>query len=354
MKIFLSILCILLVFSGCSSPFVEDNTVEEIAPVTFWSLNQGEGGELEITTLIPPVTNEKKRLFTLNVDLLKQGKKEFNLKFYRELKLGQLRMLIINEKLAKKEIIPLINTILSDPDVSPRLFLVLVRGSFEDFLEEERKVQKNLDYYLYRMFRHYERRNQGEMSIVNLHDFMERVYSPYSDPVLPIFKADKDNFTYDGTALFNENKYVGSINKREDQMFQLIANDHYLKNLPIPHLKVSLGQVRSKVHMQVDDHFNTLNIDVLVKGRIDEYRGHRNLLSRSEMNRMTHDIESYLQRETAGLVKETQRLKIEPLEVGAHTVSPLVHPMTRRVWLDHYEKMKVHVKYSVKIEPLSL
>ncbi|WHY71833.1 Ger(x)C family spore germination protein [Fictibacillus enclensis] len=354
MKIFLSIICILLVFSGCSSPFVEDNTVEEIAPVTFWSLNQGEGGELEITTLVPPVTNEKKRLFTLNVDLLKQGKKEFNLKFYRELKLGQLRMLIINEKLAKKEILPLIDTILSDPDVSPRLFLVLVRGSFEDFLEEERKVQKNLDYYLYRMFRHYERRNQGEMSIVNLHDFMERVYSPYSDPVLPIFKADKDNFTYDGTALFNENKYVGSINKREDQMFQLIANDHYLKNLPIPHLKVSLGQVRSKVHMQVDDQFKTLNIHVLIKGRIDEYRGHLNLLSRSEMNRMTHDIESYLQRETAGLVKETQRLKIEPLEVGAHTLSPLVHPMTRRVWLDHYEKMKVHVKYSVKIEPLSL
>lgn len=80
-------------------------------------------------------------------------------------------------------------------------------------------MQKNLDYYLYRMFRHYERRNQGEMSIVNLHDFMERVYSPYSDPVLPIFKADKDNFTYDGTALFNENKYVGSINKRKTKCF---------------------------------------------------------------------------------------------------------------------------------------
>ncbi|WP_419883927.1 Ger(x)C family spore germination protein [Peribacillus sp. B-H-3] len=354
MKSFLFILCILLVLSGCSSPFVEDNTVEEIAPVTFWSLNQGEGGKMKITTLVPPVTDEKKKLFTLNVDLLKQGKKEFNLKFYRELKLGQLRMLIINEKLAKKEIISLIDTILSDPDVSPRLFLVLVRGSFEDFLESESKVEKNLDYSLYRMFRHYERRNQGEMSIVNLHEFMEKVYSPYSDPVLPLFKADKDNFTYEGTALFNENKYVGSFNKREDQMFQLIANDHYLKNLPIPHLNVSLGQVRSKVHMQVDDQFKTLTIHVKLKGRIDEYRGHRNILSRTEMNRLIHDIESYFQRETVRLVKETQRLKIEPLEVGAHTLSPLVHPMTRRVWLDKYEKMKVHVKYSVKIEPLSL
>lgn len=355
MKMILSSLCILFIFSGCSSPYVEDNTVEEIAPVTFWSLNQGEGSKMKITTLVPPVTNEEKKVFSLNVDLLKQGKKEFNLKFYRELKLGQLRMLIINEKLAKEEVIPLINTILSDPDVSPRLFLVLVRGSFEDFLEGESKVQMNLDYYLYRMFRHYERRNQGEMSIVNLHEFLEKVYSPYSDPVLPVFYADRDNFTYEGTALFNENKYVGSLNnKREDQMFQLIANDHYVKNLPIPYLNVSLGQVRSKVHMQVDNQYKTLTIHVKLKGRIDEYRGDRNILSRTEMNKMTRDIESYFQQETMKLVKETQRLKIEPLEVGAHTLSPLIHPMTRKEWLDKYEKMKVQVKYAVKIEPLSL
>lgn len=75
MKTLLYTLCILLVFSGCSSPFVEDNTVEEIAPVTFWSLNQGEGGKLEITTLVPPVTNEKKTGIDTECGFIKAGEK---------------------------------------------------------------------------------------------------------------------------------------------------------------------------------------------------------------------------------------------------------------------------------------
>ncbi|SFD36191.1 spore germination protein [Bacillus sp. OV194] len=353
-RVILPLLCCVLVLSGCSSPFVEDNTVEEVAPVTFWSMNKGENGKLKITTLVPPVMNEKKRLFTLDVDLLKQGKKDFNLKFYQELKLGQLRMLLINENLAKKEVISLINTILSDPDVSPRLYLVLVKGNFEKYLEKEKNEQKNLDYFLYRMFRHYERRNQGEMTIVNIHEFMEKVYSSYSDPVLPIFKVNEKKFTYEGTAFFKNNDYVGSVKDSEDQMFQLLANDHYLKSLPLSPLKVSLGQVRSRVHMKVDRNYKTLSIKVHVKGRIDEYRGHRNILSSSEMRKLNKDIESYLQGQSMDLVKKTQKFKAEPLEVGAHTLSPLLEPMSRKEWLNYYENMKVKVDYIVKIEPLSL
>jgi hypothetical protein len=37
------------------------------------------------------------------------------------------------------------------------------------------------------------------MTIVNLHEYKNKLFSPYSDSVLPVFKITKDNFTHKGT-----------------------------------------------------------------------------------------------------------------------------------------------------------
>lgn len=161
-RVVLLMIIINIVFlSGCSSFFVENNTVEEIAPVIFWSIQEGESGKLKISTLLPPLINEKKSMLTLQVNLLKQGRKDFNLVYYRELKLGQLRMLFISEELAKKGILPLIDTLLTDPDISQRLYLVVIKGNFDDYIRNQVDKQENLDYFLYRMLKHYETKIKG-------------------------------------------------------------------------------------------------------------------------------------------------------------------------------------------------
>ncbi|WP_141546949.1 hypothetical protein [Bacillus sp. AFS053548] len=154
-----------------------------------------------MSTLVPPLVNEPKSLLTLEVDLLKQGGKDFNLRYYRELKVGQLRMFLIHEELAKQGIIQLINTLLTVYDISQPMYLVIVKGNFDDNINRQAKKQENLDYYLYRMLRHYERKKQVEITIVNLHEYKNKLFSQYSDsdPVLPVFKITKDNFTYKGT-----------------------------------------------------------------------------------------------------------------------------------------------------------
>lgn len=49
----------LMWMAGCSSPYVENNLVEEIAPVVFWSVDEGTEGKLKISTLVPPLIQEK-------------------------------------------------------------------------------------------------------------------------------------------------------------------------------------------------------------------------------------------------------------------------------------------------------
>jgi spore germination protein len=342
----------LLLMTGCT-PFVENNEVEDIAPVIFWSLSETDEGKLELSTLVPPLVKEKKRLLTLNVDLLEEGGKEFNLLYYRELKTGQLRMILINEELAKKGIRPILESMLPDPDISQRLFLLIFKGNFKDYIQNQLKQQENLDYFLYNMLRHYDEYNQGEMSIINLHQFMKRLYSPYSFPILPVFKADKDSLMYEGTAFFAEDKLITSIEKLDEQLFQLINNDHYLKLFAIPDLAVTLGHVRSNVKINFNQKQSLISIKVKLDSRIEEYRGEKNILNDKGFYAINQEIESYLEKQTTELFKKMQELKIDPLQIGTNTLSPFSKPMSEKEWLNYWEKANFEVDYNLKIEPLT-
>ncbi|MEC0369126.1 Ger(x)C family spore germination C-terminal domain-containing protein [Paenibacillus chibensis] len=337
----------LMWMAGCSSQYVENSRIEEIAPVVFWSVDKGTEGKLKISTLVPPLIQEKKRLLSKEVDLLKQGGKEFNLIYYQELKQGQLRMLLINEELAKKGgIEKLINTILVDPDISMRVYVLIVRGDFDEYIKNQLTKQENQDYFLYRMLKHYEEHNQGEMSIVNIHQFILK------DPILPVFHSDKNNFNYVGTALFQKDKEVMVIQDMDDEIFQLLDNDHFLKVLAIPKLSISLGRVRSNVHMKLSRDYSSLSLHVGLNARIEEYQGEKNIQSEEQLEHLIHEIEVYLEEQTSELLKSMQRLKVDPLEVGTHSLKPFSKELTEEQWLEYWRNMKIDVDFDIKIQPL--
>jgi spore germination protein len=344
------ILSSIIWIAGCS-PFVEKNTIEELAPVLFWYIEETGEGKLKISTLAPPLVKEQKRLLIQEVNLLKEGRKDFNLIYYRELKSGQLRMLLIDEKLAKKGIHSLINTVLIDPDISQRLFLVIVKGNFDEYIKNQINKQQDLDYFLYRMFKHYE--NQGQITIVNLHQFKKMLYSPYSDPILPVFKVNHENFSYDGTALFHDDKYIASTQNMNDQIFQLIGNNHYLDVLPIPSLSVSLGRVRSKIRINLNRDHTAITIKVKLNGRIEEYQGNKNILDRNQLVVLDDDIEAYLEHQTTNLLKTIQKWKVDPLQIGTLILSPFSKPINEKDWLRNWEQMRITVDYELNIQPLT-
>ncbi|CAM2879945.1 Ger(x)C family spore germination C-terminal domain-containing protein [Paenibacillus sediminis] len=348
----LGMLCNMFLMTGCD-PFVENNTIEEISPVIFWSINTGEEGKLKISTLVPPVIKETKRLLSLQVDLFKQGGEKFNLIYYRELKRGQTRMVLINEELARKGVISIINTLLVDPEISQRLYLVIVRGNFDDYMQNQIKTQPDLDYFFYRMLKHYEKYNQGEMSIMNLHQFKSTLYSPFPYPILPVFKVNSDNFSYLGTAMFDQDKLIGTIKQMDDQIFQLLNNDHYLKFLPIPKLATTLGYIHSDVHKKLDRTYSTLSIQIDITGIVEEYRGDKNIIEQEQFYQLRDDIEHYLEQQTTDLLKKMQQYKVDPLQFGNLTLSPFARPMSKGKWMDYWQNMEINVDYNVRLAPLS-
>jgi spore germination protein len=343
----------LLCTVGCS-PFVENNLIEELSPVIWWSIGDAGNGKIKITTLVPPLISESKRLLVQKVTLLKEGGKDFNVNYYREVKSGQLRMVFIEEDLAKKGLLPIINTLFTDPEISQRLYVAIIKGRVEDYMKNQIKDPKSMPpYYLYRMFQHYEKKSQGEMSIVNLHQVMKKLYSPYSDPIMPVYKVNKKDFIYEGTAFFRGDKLQASVQKMDDQIFQLIDHDHYLKIFTIPELNVMLGQVRSNTYMEMDPTYTNLSIKVNLTGRIEEYKGDHDISNAKELEAVKQEIESYLEKQTTELLKKMQQWKVDPLQLGTLTLSPFSQPINEQVWMNHWEQLKIKVHYRLQIQPLT-
>ncbi|ANX12404.1 spore gernimation protein [Fictibacillus arsenicus] len=349
-KILFVIFVNMIVLSGCS-PIAEENLIEEIAPVTFWSIQKGEGENFRMSTLVPPLVKEKKRLLTVQVDLLKEGMQGFNLKYYRELKVGQLRMLLISEEIAKEGISPLIDTILTDPDISKRLYLAIVRGDFDEYINSQLEVQEDLDYYLYRMFKHYD--NQGKLTVVNLHQFMKTLHSPAHSPVVPVFEASDENFQYQGTGIFKNDKLIETTNNIEEQIYQLIDNDHFLKYFPIRDLSFVLGHVKANVQLYMDKTYSELKLNVQLNGRLDEIARAHKLLTRDELSRFESEIELYLEKQTTKFLKKLQENKVDPLQLRKYTLRPFSKPLNGKEWSNRWERMEVKVDYDLKIQPLT-
>lgn len=347
LKVIVLVLCIF--FTGCI-PFSKVNTIEETSPVILWYMTE-ENGKLVLSTLIPPLIKEEKRLLRTKVDLLKEGNKGFNLKYYRELKSGQLRMLLINEKVASKGIINQINTLLVDPEISQRLYLIVVRGNFDDYIEKQIQKQPDLDYYLYRLLQHYEKK--GDMTITNLHEFKKRYYSPYVDPILPVFDVENENFTYSGTAIFKEDRIVGLVSTFPDQYMQLLGNDHYLDTFVIPQLKITFGKVHSKVDMDFNSDLQILNIKMILDGRIEEYRGERDLYLTTEQDQLLNDIKQHMESETKSLLSKIQKLNCDPLHIGTGTLSPFAQPLKDNEWYSIWSSMTINVDYILNIKMVS-
>lgn len=137
-----------------------------------------------------------------------------------------------------------------------------------------------------------------------------------------------------------------------DEIFQLLDNDHFLKVLAIPKLSISLGRVRSNIRMNLSSDYSSLSLRVGLKGRIEEYQGEKNIQSEEQLEHLIHEIEVYLEEQTSELLKSMQRLKVDPLEVGTHSLKPFSKELTEEQWLKYWDNMKINVDFDIKIQPL--
>jgi spore germination protein len=350
MKIMI-VLAMAVLLSGCAGVAPKTNLIEEITPTILLYLKEGENSTVESTMVVPTVKEEKKQLLTVRSKMMKESRYLLTRNYYRELKSGQLHLLFISEELARKGIIDHINTLLLDQEIKTRLYMAVVRGDFVSYLQSQFDRQEGIDRFLYKMFRHYEKK--GDLTIVDLHHFLVSYYSPYSDPVLPMFTIRQGQLIYAGTALFREDRLVKSIPIEEDFLFQILHRHRcFHTNIPLPDRNIVLGSVFSTREIRFTDRYEHGIIKVLLRGIVEEYTGDKDLSRPEEAADMIRDLERYLEDRIYDRIRDWQQLSIDPAHIGRKTLSPFRQPFSGPEWKRHWRDLPVTVRVELELENL--
>ncbi|WP_090573795.1 Ger(x)C family spore germination C-terminal domain-containing protein [Paenibacillus sp. OV219] len=80
-------------------------------------------------------------------------------------------------------------------------------------------------------------------------------------------------------------------------------------------------------HTQVSRDRSALAIDVHLRGRIEEYRGNRDLYERSDLAALKKEVEALLEKQTLSMLKMMQEQGIDPLQIGDLTLRPASKPI---------------------------
>jgi spore germination protein len=347
-------LLLFLLMSGCSSFMVTSNTVEEISPTILLYLDQDKDGTLQISTINPPLKKEKKSQITIHSVLMKEGRFRLDHKYYREMKSGQLRMVFFSEALARKGIMDVINTLLLDPEISDRVYLAVVKGDMIGYLNNQlQHRQEQIDFFLYKMMTHYEK--QRKLTIVNLHQFMESLFDPYADPVIPLFSVSNAEFSYQGTALFQDDRMTEAILPPDDVYFQILCRKtRQHKVIPLPAMDTTLGEVLSTRRIRFNESYREAQIDIKLRGRLEEYQGKRDLSDPAETASWIRTLERHIESDIKRLIHRFQSLSVDPIHLGEQTLRLMRRPISGEQWKQRWPHMQVNVRVHVDLEHMGM
>ncbi|MWV43252.1 Ger(x)C family spore germination protein [Paenibacillus sp. HJL G12] len=258
--------------------------------VTAAIINQGEGGK-----------EVKQELITVEADSSKEAKIKLSRQTSRNIVTGQLRNTLYSTEVARKGIRRLIENLVRDPSISPRVKITVVNGSVNELLSSEFPDHPNTSQYV----DHLLQKNWKNQNIpqVNVYQFTRDLLDDGIDPVAPVVRRRGDNVLVDGLGLFKDDRYVGKLSADYNMLFAMSRGKYrqgeiYIK-LDYQDLdgSVMLGTVSSDKKFKVwRKRAGGFVVEMLleVKGDIMEYTGNVPLGNSRDIPKIQQGISSYI------------------------------------------------------------
>ncbi len=349
---------LILALPGCSKSqrvlekLAIDHTIgydlddEQKLMVTAAIINQGEGG------------NEvKQELITSEADSSKEAKIKLSRQTSRNIVTGQLRNTIYSIDIAKQGIRELIENLVRDPAISPRVKITLVNGSVEELLGSSISGHPNTSQYI----DHLLEKNWKNQNIpqVNVYQFTRDYLDDGIDPVAPIVRKKGDHIIVDGLALFRDDKYVGKLGPDYNMLFAMSRGKYRQGEIYIKLGEeksagaVMLGTVSSNKKFKVwRKRSGGYMVELLleVKGDIMEYTGGGPLGNIKDIRTIEQGISKYISRRMEKMVSLMQEKNADSIGLGKQVRNSVSYKEWKALrWDDIYPEVTFRCTVKTRI-----
>lgn len=344
---------------GCA----ETNILDKIGLITLVGYDVGTEKKMSTTAVIREVNPEFQsnvQVITTEDETSKGNRMKTNRKLSKQVMVGQMRVILFGEELAKDDIHYYIDTHLENASVSNSLYLAVVEGETIPLLQYE---YKNIDDIGEHIFRLIEQNNKMESTVSStLHEIGHDLYTAGDDIALPIIKRDEEQIEISGIALFTDGKMVGTL-PVEDAFFVKLMRENFqsgifettlqkeditnnlIKNLP-NEIPVAFDAIRSKRELKLVNP-TTPEFDLHLKlwARILETSPNINLGDPEDITKLEKAISKNLSKEVSRIISYGQNIESDVFGFGEKYRSSVRNSdLTKGKWHKMYKDMKVNVK----------
>lgn len=285
---------------------------------------------------------------------VKQIKLSTSLESGQPLASGQIRITLFTEKLAKKGLSSLFDTLIRDVNIGNLVYVGLLEGGGngegQKLLSGKYSTAANVAIYMTKMLEHNIKTGVVPKDNLQLQAF--RYYREGQDTYMPILKKKKKSIKITSMALFKQDKYVGKVEEEDMFLFKTLLEKSELDS---HEFKTKLGYIIiNNIHsspsyrVYIKGGKPSFFIHVKMAARIQEISKIVNLENQKNIKKIKKDIETNLNKDGVKLIKKFQSLGTDPLALGAR-FKQHYRPFKLNEWKKMYKDVPVKVKYEVDI-----
>lgn len=224
--------------------------------------------------------------------------RNINLKFSKEIYIGHLSVIVINEKIAKEGLYPILDYFLREPESSKRFYSIIARDcKAKDVISILSPLESFPSQNLYFNIKN-SPNSQGVSPSVTFSKFIENILKPGAEPFLPtvIIEGDPEeatdsddlqksvpsaNLKLDTMAIFKDDKLLGYADEDESRGIDLVNekventttsfkyNNHYIA--------INLSEIDIEKYIDIVDDKVTAYINLKSIASIKEIAGDEDL-----------------------------------------------------------------------------
>ena len=307
-------------------------------------------------TYVCPIQRKgnKVQVFQGYGNTVKQVKVTTSLESGKPLASGQMRVNLFTEKLAKKGLSSIFDTLIRDVNIGNLLYVGILEGGGngegEKLLSSKYNTSDNVAIYITKMLEH--NMKTGTVPKDNLQLQAFRYYRSGQDTYMPMLKKKKKTIKITSIALFKQDKYVGKIEEKDMFLFKTLLEKSQLDSHEFKTNSgyVIINNIRSSpsYHVYIKNGKPSFLIHVKMAARIQEISQNINLENKKNVQKIRTDIEKNLNKDGVKLIKKLQSLNTDPLALGARFKSHY-RPFKLKEWKKMYKDVPVKVQYEVDI-----
>lgn len=208
---------------GCA----QTNILDKVGLTTLVGYDIGKEEKIATTAVIREVNPEFQsnvEVLTTENDTSKGNRMEANRKLSKKIMVGQMRVILFGEELAKDDLRYYLDTNLENASVSNGIFMAVVEGEAAPLLKYEYKNIEDIGQHIFRLIE--QNVKQEYMISSTLHQIAHDYYSIGKDLAMPILKRDDELVELSGVALFKGSKMVSTLPVK-DSFYVKIVRDTF-------------------------------------------------------------------------------------------------------------------------------